>query len=148
VSPCTPSLWSRLPLSRSASLAHHAYSGKMFLCLDLWLGNDHLITSSFVLVPLESLKQAFLISRRCAPLGGLKPPNLLKLTYDDYDVTSDRRFTHTRDRRTPSQHLATTQTSRRTSLLSARCPIQHAYIIACCHVITPDYLVGTQAPQS
>ena len=64
VSPCTPSLWSRLPLSRSASLAHHAFSGKLFPCLDLWLGNDHLITSSFVLVPLESFKQAFLISRR------------------------------------------------------------------------------------
>ena len=51
VSPCTPSLWSRLPLSRSASLAHHACSGKLFPCFDLWLGNDHLITSSFVLVP-------------------------------------------------------------------------------------------------
>jgi len=63
VSPCTPSLWSRLPLSRSASLAHHACSGKLFPYLDLWLGNDHLTTSSSVLVSLESLKQAFLISR-------------------------------------------------------------------------------------
>ena len=71
VSPCTPSLWSRLPLSQFASLAHRACSGKLFPCLDLWLGNDHLITSSFVLVPLESLKQAFLTFRRCAPLGGL-----------------------------------------------------------------------------
>ena len=40
-------------------------------CPDLWLGNDHLITSSSVLVPLESLKQAFLIFRRCAPFGDL-----------------------------------------------------------------------------
>jgi len=71
VSPCTPSLWSRLPLSRSASLAHHACSGKLFPCPDLWLGSYHLITSSSVLVPLESLKQAFLIFRRCAPFGGL-----------------------------------------------------------------------------
>ena len=71
VSPCTPSLWSRLPLSRSASLAHHACSGKLFPCLDLWLGNDHLITSSFALVPFESLEQAFLIFRRCPPLGDL-----------------------------------------------------------------------------
>jgi len=55
-------------------------------------------------------------------------------------------ITHTRDRRTPSQRSATTQTSRCTSLRSARCPVQHAYIIACCHVITPDYLIGTQAP--
>ena len=68
VSPCTPSLWSRLPLSRSASLAHRVCSGKLFPCLDLLPGNDHLITSSFVLVPLESLKQAFLTSRRCSPL--------------------------------------------------------------------------------
>ena len=29
------------------------------------------------------------------------------------------------------------------SLLSARCPVQHAYIISCCHVITSDYLGGT-----
>ena len=71
VSPCTPSLWSRLLLTRSASLAHHACSGKLFPCLDLWLGNDHLMTLSFVQVPLESLKQAFLILRRCAPFGGL-----------------------------------------------------------------------------
>ena len=71
VSPCTPSLWYRLPLLRSASLAHHACSGKLFPCPDFWLGNDHLITSSFVLVPLENLKQAFLIFRRCAPLGDL-----------------------------------------------------------------------------
>jgi len=50
---------------------------------------------------------------------------------------------HCRDRRTPTQRLATTQTSRCASLLSARCPVQHAYIIACCHVITSDYLIGT-----
>ena len=29
------------------------------------------------------------------------------------------------------------------SLLPARCSAQHAYFISCCHVITPDYLVGT-----
>ena len=50
---------------------------------------------------------------------------------------------HARDRRTPTQRLATTQTSRCTSLLSVRCSAQHAYIIACCHVITSDYLIGT-----
>ena len=71
VSPCTPSLWSRLPLSRSASLAHHACSGKLLPYPDLWLRSDRLITSSSVLVLLESLKQAFLIFRRCAPFGGL-----------------------------------------------------------------------------
>ena len=71
VSPCTPSLWSRLLLSQSALLAHRACSGKLFPCLDLWLGNDHLITSSFVLVPLEGPKQAFLILRRCPSFGGL-----------------------------------------------------------------------------
>ena len=71
VSPCTPSLWSRLPLSRSASLAHHACSSKLFPCPDFWLGNDHLITSSFVFVPLEGPKQAFLILRRCPSFGGL-----------------------------------------------------------------------------
>ena len=59
----------------------------------------------------------------------------------------DRRFAHTRDRRMPSQHLATIQTSRCTSLLSARCPVQHVYIIACCHVITLDNLVGTVPKQ-
>ena len=55
--------------------------------------------------------------------------------------------THTRDQRTPTQWLATTQTSRCTSLLSARCPVQHTYIIACCHVITSDYLIGTEGIQ-
>ena len=64
VSPRIPSLWSRLLLSRFALLAHRACSGKLFPCLDLWLGNGHLITSSFVLVPFESPKQAFLILRR------------------------------------------------------------------------------------
>jgi len=64
VSPRTPSLWSRLSLSRSALLAHRACSGKLFPGLNLWLGNDYLITSSFVLVPFESLEQAFLIFRR------------------------------------------------------------------------------------
>jgi len=73
VSPCTPSLWSRLPLSRSALLAHHACSGKLFPCLDLWLEKDHLITSSFVLVPFEGPEQAFLILRRCPSFGGLWP---------------------------------------------------------------------------
>ena len=71
VSPCIPSLWSRLPLSRSALLAHRACSGKLFPCLNLWLGNDHLITSSFVLVPFESLNQAFLILRQCPSFGDL-----------------------------------------------------------------------------
>ena len=36
-----------------------------------WLGNDHLITLSFALVPFESLEQAFLIFRRCPLLGDL-----------------------------------------------------------------------------
>ena len=65
VSPCTPSPWSRLLLPRSSLLAHRACSGILFPCLDLWLGNDHLITSSFVLIPLEGPKQASLIPRRC-----------------------------------------------------------------------------------
>ena len=39
--------------------------------------------------------------------------------------------------------MATTRTSRCPSLPSARCSVQHAYITTCCHVITPDYLVGT-----
>ena len=81
VSPCTPSLWSRLPLSRSALLAHRACSGELFPCLNLLLGNDHLITSSFVLVPFESLEQAFLIFRRS--LTSWSP----KLTYGDYDTS-------------------------------------------------------------
>jgi len=51
---------------------------------------------------------------------------------------------HTEDRRTPSQQLATTQACRCTSLLSARCPVQHAYIIACCHIIISDHLIGTR----
>ena len=71
VSPRTPSLWSRLLLSRSALLAHRTCSGKLFPCLNLWPGNDYLITSSFVLVPLEGPKQAFLILRRCPSFGGL-----------------------------------------------------------------------------
>jgi len=43
----------------------------LFPGLNFWLGNDHLITSSFMLVPFEVLEQAFLIFRRCPPLGDL-----------------------------------------------------------------------------
>ena len=43
----------------------------LFPGLNFWLGNDHLITSSFMLVPFEGLEQAFLIFRRCPPLGDL-----------------------------------------------------------------------------
>jgi len=32
--------------------------------------------------------------------------------------------------------------------LSARCPVQHAYIIAYCHVITFDHLGGTAVMES
>ena len=45
-------------------LLHRVCSGKLFPCLDLWLGNDHLITPSFALGPFESREQAFLIFRR------------------------------------------------------------------------------------
>ena len=50
-------------------LLHCVCSGKLFPGLNLWLGNDHLITSSLALVPFESLEQAFLTFRRCPPLG-------------------------------------------------------------------------------
>ena len=52
-------------------LLHRVCFGKLFPGLNLWLGNDHLITSSFALVPFEGLEQAFLIFWRCAPLGDL-----------------------------------------------------------------------------
>ena len=42
---------------------------------------------------------------------------------------------------------AGTRAPRLPSLLSARCPVQHAYIITCCHVITSDYLGGTLVKQ-
>ena len=91
MSPWTPSLWSRQPLSRSALLAHRACSGKLFPSLNLWLENDHLITSSFVLVPFESLEQAFLIFRRCPSRRSLTTWSS-KPADDNYDtslVTAD-----------------------------------------------------------
>ena len=101
VSPCTPSLWSRLLPSRSALLAHRACSGKLFPCLDFWLGNNHLITSSFVLVPFESPKQAFLILRRCASFGGLWPLGRLSSHMATMAQAWWPPVIHAKDQRTP-----------------------------------------------
>ena len=62
-------------------LLHRVCSGKLFPCLNLWLGNDHLITSSFVLVSFEGPKQAFLNLRRC--LITWSP----KLAHGDYNTS-------------------------------------------------------------
>ena len=50
--------------------------------------------------------------------------------------------------RTPICPTGCDTTSRLLFLLHARCPSQHAYSVAWCHVITSDYQDGTQAPQS
>ena len=42
--------------------------------------------------------------------------------------------------------MAPTRAPRLFSLLSARCSVQHAYIIACCHVIPSDYLAVHKPP--
>jgi len=57
-SPRIPSLWSCLLLSRSALLAHRACSGKLFPCLDLWLGNGHLILRPSYSCPLKALNKS------------------------------------------------------------------------------------------
>ena len=52
-------------------LLHRACSGKLFPGLNLWLAREWSSDSFILLVPFESLEQAFLIFRRCPPLGDL-----------------------------------------------------------------------------
>ena len=78
VSPCAPSVWSRLLLSRSALLAHRVCSGKLFPDLNLWSVREW--PSDNFILGFESLEQAFLIFRR-SPIA-LSPG----FTSGDYDT--------------------------------------------------------------
>ena len=109
------------------------------------LGNDHLTTSS----SLRKLRTSFpglsaMSSSRRSPMT--LSPGFTSGDYDTNLVTSGLGILEIGARQLNDWRLH--EPPPLPSLLPTRCPFQHAYIIARCHVITSDYLGGTQAPQS